>query len=78
MVLSISLSTLAQKKAVNGVVTDQLKDPIIGATVLIKGAKEGTVTDINGRFTIQAASNATLVISFIGYESQEIKVTNRY
>lgn len=77
LLFSISLSTLAQKKAVHGVVTDPLKDPIIGATVLIKGAKEGTVTDINGRFTIQAASNATLVISFIGYESQEIKVSNQ-
>ena len=77
MVFSISVSIFAQKKAVYGVVTDPLKDPIIGATVLIKGAKEGTITDINGRFTIQAAPNATLVISFIGYESQEIKVTNQ-
>ncbi|MFZ4582418.1 MAG: SusC/RagA family TonB-linked outer membrane protein [Paludibacter sp.] len=77
MVFSISFSIFAQKKAVYGVVTDPLKDPIIGATVIIKGAKEGTVTDINGRFTIQAASNATLVISFIGYENQEIKVTNQ-
>lgn len=77
MVFSISVSIFAQKKAVYGVVTDPQKDPIIGATVLIKGAKEGTVTDINGRFTIQAASNATLVISFIGYQSQEVKVTNQ-
>ncbi len=77
VVLSISCTMFAQKKAVYGVVIDQQKDPIIGATVLIKGAKDGTVTDINGRFTIQAAPNATLVISFIGYESQEVKVTNQ-
>lgn len=77
MALTVSVSMLAQKKTVYGTVTDPQKDPVIGATVLIKGAKEGTITDINGRFSIQAGSNSTLVISFIGYETQEVKVTNQ-
>lgn len=77
MIFTVSFSMFAQKKAVYGIITDQQKDPIIGATVLVKGAKEGTITDLNGRFTIQASLNSTLTISYVGYESQEVKVTNQ-
>jgi TonB-linked SusC/RagA family outer membrane protein len=81
MFFSISTSMIAQKKAVYGTVTDEQKEPIIGASVVVKGSKGanvvGTITDIDGRFTIQAANNATLVISFIGYESTEVKVTSQ-
>jgi TonB-linked SusC/RagA family outer membrane protein len=77
MFFSISVSLLAQKKAVYGTVTDEQKDPIIGASVVVKGSKGGTITDVDGRFSIQAANNATLVISYIGYETAEVKVSSQ-
>lgn len=52
-------------------------ESIIGATVLVKGTQNGTATDLDGNFSLQTATNAVLVISAIGYESQEISVNNR-
>lgn len=52
-------------------------ESIIGATVLVKGTQNGTATDLDGNFSLQAAPTAVLVISAIGYESQEIPVNNR-
>lgn len=62
---------------INGVVTDQtLGDPIIGANIMVKGTTDGTITDIDGKFTIQANSDATLVVSYIGFVSKEVEVAN--
>ena len=65
----------AQQFSITGVVTDKkLKEPIIGASVIVKGTTNGTVTDLDGNFTIQVSKENVLVISFIGYITQEIKV----
>ncbi|HRG08371.1 MAG TPA: carboxypeptidase-like regulatory domain-containing protein, partial [Cyclobacteriaceae bacterium] len=58
---------------VSGVVRDGA-DPIPGANVLIKGTTTGTVTDVNGRYTLQVSSDDVLVFSFIGYKTQEVRV----
>lgn len=62
------------QKMVTGVVLDQNEEPVIGANVVEKGTTNGTVTDVEGRFSLNVASDATLVISYIGYVSSEISV----
>ena len=52
-------------------------EPIIGASVQVQGTKTGAITDFNGNFSVQAGSNATLVISYIGYTSATVKVNGR-
>ena len=66
----------AQSKVVSGKVSDA-SGPLPGVSVIVKGTETGTSTDASGSFSISAPENATLVISFIGYEKQEIKVGNR-
>ncbi len=65
----------APTQKVVGTVVDQSGDPIIGANVLVKGTRNGTITDFDGRFTIEAPHGAILVVSYIGYVQQEVKVT---
>ena len=66
----------AQQVNVSGVVTDPTTgESVIGASVMVKGTKLGTVTDFDGKFHIECASGATLVISYIGYETQEVKAS---
>ena len=60
-----------------GVVTDQHGEPIIGASVLVKGTTIGTITDLNGGFTVSATKGATLEISYIGYITQEVVCTGK-
>lgn len=55
---------------------DAAGEPIIGASVLVKGAGTGAVTDIDGKFTVEASVGSTLEVSFIGYRTATIKVTN--
>lgn len=63
---------------VTGVVTSEGGEPIIGATVQVKGTSTGVITDIDGRYTITVPDgNSILSVSFIGYQSQEIKVNSR-
>lgn len=59
---------------IKGKVLDENGQPIIGASIMIKGTKTGVVTDVNGSFSISASQGATLVISFIGYSAKEIVV----
>jgi TonB-linked SusC/RagA family outer membrane protein len=72
-----SSTTFAQDSNVNvqGMVLDESNQPIIGATILVEGAKNGTITDINGKFSIKAPVNTTLRVTYIGYVPQKIKVT---
>ena len=65
---------LAQTIQLTGLVTDAANEPIIGASVIVKGTTYGTVTDLDGNFTLQVSKGNVLVISFIGYTTQEIKV----
>ena len=69
----------AQNITVQGIVTDADKEPIIGATVVVKGdALHGAATDINGKYTLtNVARNATLQVSFVGMKAQEIAVNGR-
>ena len=62
---------------VSGQVVDQEGEPLIGATVKLKGAQTGVITDFDGKFTIDAPSNATLVVSYVGYKDREIAVRGR-
>lgn len=64
-----------QPKKVTGVITDETGTPVIGANVIQKGgAGNGTITDIDGKFTIEVPAGASLLITYIGYRPQEIKV----
>ena len=70
------MGALAQSK-VTGTVNDEAGDPIIGATVRVQGTSEGTVTDMNGQFSITARSNAVLNISYVGYRTESVSVNGR-
>jgi iron complex outermembrane receptor protein len=61
-------------KPISGVITDDQGEPLAGATVLVKGTTNGTTTDIDGRFSLEADQGAVLVISYLGYVSQEVTV----
>ena len=69
-----SVMITQQAKKVSGVVTDNAGGPIPGANVVQKGTTNGTVTDMDGKYTLDVPNNATLVISFIGYTTKEVKV----
>lgn len=62
---------------IQGVVTDANGEPIIGANIMIEGTTTGTITDFDGRFTLDVPENATLQISYIGFVSQNVKVNGR-
>ena len=66
-----------QAKTVSGVIIDATGLPIIGANVLEKGTTNGVITDLDGKFTLSVKPGSTLVISYIGYVSQEIEVGNQ-
>lgn len=68
-----SLSALAQDVIVSGTVKDATGEPIIGASVVQKGTSNGTVTDLDGHFSFKASQNSPLVISYLGYDTQEVK-----
>ncbi|MCL1938008.1 MAG: TonB-dependent receptor [Candidatus Azobacteroides sp.] len=69
----VSLSVFAQNsRTVSGTVVDAAGEPVIGASVAVKGTTMGTVTDLDGNFQLTVADNAVLVISFIGYTTQEV------
>jgi TonB-linked SusC/RagA family outer membrane protein len=63
-----------KKEKITGAVTDLKGEPIIGASVLIKGSTSGTITNVDGKFSIDAASKSILIVSYIGYLSTEIPV----
>lgn len=67
---------LAQTGGVHGTVVDESGEPVIGASVTVKGTKTATVTDVNGKFSINTSSGKQLVITYIGYEAQSVKAQN--
>ncbi|WP_297337701.1 TonB-dependent receptor [Algoriphagus sp.] len=67
----------AQSSAVQGTVTDSNGDPLPGVNVVIKGTTNGTVTDLDGKFNLNAGSEDVLVFSFVGFMSQEIPVNGQ-
>lgn len=78
ILLTYSFGALAQSITINGIVKDSTGEGIIGANVLQKGTTNGTVTDLDGNFTLTVPDkNAVLVFSFLGYVSQEVIVGNQ-
>lgn len=71
-VLSANLA-FAQNASVQGTVVDENGEPVIGASVFIKGTKTGAVTDIDGKFSLKSSAGKTLVITYVGYEKAEEK-----
>lgn len=71
------LSMMAQTISVSGVVKDGSGLEIIGANVIEKGTTNGVITDFDGKFTLNVSSDATLLISYVGYQDQEIKVAGK-
>ncbi len=65
------------KKIIRGKITDTRGEAIIGANIIEKGTSSGTVTDIDGNFSLSVDNNATLVVSYIGYATQEINITTQ-
>ena len=61
-------------RKITGTVTDQTGEPIIGANVLVKGAKTGVITDFEGKFTLSVTDNSILIISYLGYVTQNVSV----
>ena len=70
-----SVQNVQQKQTVSGIVKDSSGEPIIGASVLEKGTTNGTITDLDGKFTLSVSSNAVLQISYIGYKTLETKAS---
>lgn len=77
LALLVSIITFAQGITVKGVVIDETDIPLIGATVQVKGGQAGAATDLDGNFTLTVNKNATLVVSYIGYLTQEVKVQGK-
>lgn len=78
MILCVQ-NIMAQKRTVSGIVTDSKNEPLIGVNVTIKNASTtGSITDIDGKYSLEIPSgNSVLVFSYIGYSTQEVKVSNR-
>jgi TonB-dependent SusC/RagA subfamily outer membrane receptor len=76
MLAWMSVAAIAQTVTVTGVVMAQDEpDPVIGANVMVKGTTNGTITDFDGNFTLQAKAGDVLQVSFMGYKTQEVKVS---
>ena len=71
----LGIGIMTAQTQVRGTVVDENGDPVIGATIQIKGTTQGTVTDANGKFTLSAPTSGTLLISYVGYKSQEVAVS---
>jgi TonB-linked SusC/RagA family outer membrane protein len=76
--LIMALDVSSQSVDVNGVVRDANGQPLIGASVLLKGTTVGVVTDVNGNFKLSAPQNGTLTISYIGFVTQDVAVTGKF
>ena len=75
LLLSITIGATAQVSTiVNGTVTDSSGDPLIGVSITEKGSTQGTITDIDGKYSIKIAPDAILLFSYLGYSSEEIAV----
>ena len=77
LTLCFSFPALAQKITVSGTVIDPEGEPLIGASVVVKGETLGTATNIDGEYTISVPSDGTLVFSYVGYDTQEIAVNGQ-
>jgi TonB-linked SusC/RagA family outer membrane protein len=70
----LGIGIISAQTQVRGTVVDEAGEPVIGATIQIKGTSQGTVTDYDGNFSLSAPAGGTLVISYVGYATQEVPV----
>lgn len=73
---SFEIAEQLQIQTIRGSIVDQTGEPIIGASVLEKGTNNGVISDLYGKFSLNAKKGATLIISYIGYKTQEVKATD--
>lgn len=66
-----------QDKTITGLVSDEFGDPLLGVSVIIKGTSKGVTTDLDGKYSILASSNETLVFSYIGFINKEVRIGNQ-
>lgn len=71
----VGIGIVSAQTQVRGTVLDESGEPVIGATIQIKGTSQGTVTDIDGNFNLSAPADGTLLISYVGYIIQEVPVS---
>ncbi|HRG07856.1 MAG TPA: carboxypeptidase-like regulatory domain-containing protein [Cyclobacteriaceae bacterium] len=77
LLLATGLTAYGQSYQVSGVVKDARSgEGIVGVNVSVKGTSQGTITDVNGNFSVEATGNAVLIFSFIGYQTKEVNVTS--
>ncbi|HBX86991.1 MAG TPA: TonB-dependent receptor, partial [Marinilabiliaceae bacterium] len=74
---SIHFAAFAQNALVTGTVTDNTGDPLPGVNVVLTGTTTGTITDINGKFSLDAPLDGTLSFNFIGFATQNINIDGR-
>ena len=67
----------AMAQIVRGTVSDEAGEPVIGAAVQVQGTRTGDVTDLNGKFSVEASSDATLIISYLGFVTETVRVNGR-
>ena len=77
LALLVSIITFAQGVTVKGTVLDENKEALIGATIQVKGENNGVAADLDGNFTLKVKKNATLVVSYIGYLTQEVRLQGK-
>lgn len=77
LTLILTISLYAQNATLKGVIVDETNTPLIGATVQVKGTSTGSITDLDGNYTIKANKGAVITFSYIGYKTQEIKFTGQ-
>lgn len=77
LLMALGFVTAQAQQKVTGLVTDPAGEPIIGANVLEKGSTNGVITDFDGNFTLNVKNGATLVISYVGYVTQEVKAASQ-
>ncbi len=69
-------TSVQKAKKIKGTVVDSKGEPIIGASVLVKGTSNGTITDVDGNFSLNASQGSVLVVSYVGYTKKEISLGN--
>lgn len=75
--LFTSVIAYSQQISIQGIVKDQIGEPVIGANVLVRGTTNGVITNVNGEFILSASKSDVLVVSFVGYTTQEIPVSEK-
>ena len=77
LIFHLGWSLAAQNQQVTGVVKDAAGEPLAGASILVEGTVTGTQSDIDGRFSLPSSKGQVLVISFIGFETVRVPVTDQ-